>query len=327
MAQLTTATGAPAGRLAFGCFALSGGYGSAAGVDARALVETALEHGINVFDTSDAYAAGSNESVVGEAIAGVRDRVLLTTKFGWVLDSAGTPVRRDSSPEHVRRACDASLRRLRTDHIDLYLQHRRDPETPVEATVEALVRLREAGKIRAYGFCEVGSATLDRAARIWPAAALQTEYSLWSRDPERELLPVCVDRGITFMAYSPLGRGFLTGAIRSANELEPADFRRGHPRFQEENVRANLAYVDRLGAIARSRGLTAAQLAIAWLLSRPWPVMPIVATRTKAHLVENALATSLRLTAAELEEIGDAVPAAMIHGERHPAEHMKTIEA
>jgi aryl-alcohol dehydrogenase-like predicted oxidoreductase len=326
MAELKTASGDPAGRLAFGCFALSGGYGSAAGVDARVLIQTALDLGINVLDTSDAYAAGRNETVVGEAIAGVRDEVFLTTKFGWVLDSLGTPVRRDSSPEHVRRACEASLRRLGTDYIDLYLQHRRDPETPVEATVDALVRLRDAGKIRAYGFCEVGSATLDRASRVWQVAALQTEYSLWSREPERELLPVCVDRGIAFMAYSPLGRGFLTGTIRSTAELEQTDFRRGHPRFQDDNVKANLGYVDRLSEIARRRGLSAAQLALAWLMSRPWPVLPIVATRTRAHLVENSRAMSLELTPAELEEIGEAVPPAMIRGERHPAAHMETIE-
>ena len=291
----------PAGRLAFGCFALTGGYGSAAGVDARELIDTALEHGINVLDTSDAYAAGENEAAVGAAVEGIRDDVFLVTKFGWVLDQAGTPVRRDSSPKHVRQACEASLRRLRTDHVDLYLQHRRDPETPIEATVDELVRLRDQGKIRAYGLCEVGTATLDRAGRVWPVAALQTEYSLWSRDPERELLPVCVDRGIAFMAYSPLGRGFLTGTIRSAADLEANDFRRSHPRFQEDNVRANLSHVDRLAAIAARRGLTAAQLALAWLLARPWPVMPIVATRRAAHLVENARALEVRLEPAELE--------------------------
>lgn len=324
---MRTAAGTAAGRLAFGCFALSGGYGSAAGVDARSLVEAALEHGINVLDTSDAYAAGGNESIVGAAIAGIRAEVFLTTKFGWVLDAAGAPVRRDSSPEHVRRACEASLRRLRTDYVDLYLQHRRDPDTPVEATVEALVRLRDEGKIRAYGFCEVRPSTLDRAAGVWPPAALQTEYSLWSRDPERDVLPYCAARGITFMAYSPLGRGFLTGTIRSAGDLGESDFRRAHPRFQQQNVAANLAYVDRLGEIARRRGLCAAQVALGWLLARPWPVMPIVATRTRAHLVENARALSLGFEPSELDEIGAAVPPGMIHGERHPAEHMPTIEA
>ena len=327
MPAFRTAAGDPAGRLAFGCFALSGGYGSAAGVDAPKLVRTALELGINALDTSDAYGAGQNERVVGAAIRDVRDRVFLVTKFGWVLDQSGVPVRRDSSPEHVRAACEASLARLGTDRIDLYLQHRRDPDTPVDATVGELMRLRDEGKILNYGFCEVGSATLDVAGRLWPVAALQTEYSLWSRDPERELLPLCARVGITFMAYSPLGRGFLTGAIRSTSDLESADFRRTHPRFQEENVRANIALVDRLQAMASARGATAAQLALAWVLAQPWGIMPIVATRRPEHLVENARALELRLEPSELLAIGKAVAPDLVQGARHPAEHMKTIES
>lgn len=323
---LTTPAGAPVGRIGFGCFALSGGYGSAEGVDAGRIIRAAHDLGINLLDTSDAYGAGQNEVLVGAAIAGIRDEVFLTTKFGWVLDAAGVPVRRDSSPAHVRKACEYSLRRLATDHIDLYLQHRRDPDTPVEATVGELVRLQDEGKIRGFGFCEVGEQTLVRASALRQVTALQTEYSLWSRDPERELLPLCARLGIQFMAYSPLGRGFLTGAIRTTADLAPDDFRRTHPRFQEENLRANLKHVDRLAALAGERGATVAQLALAWVLGQPWGVLPVVATRTVAHLAENARALEIELDAGALAQIAAAVPAADIHGERHPAEHMKTIE-
>ena len=323
---LRTAAGATVGRIGFGCFALSGGYGSAEGVDAPSLLRTALELGINLFDTSDAYAAGQNEQIVGRAMAGIRDRVYLTTKFGWVLGENGVPVRRDSSPAYVRQACESSLKRLDTDRIDLYLQHRRDPETPVEATVEELVRLRDEGKIGAFGFCEVGAGTLARAVSIAPVAALQTEYSLWSRDPERELLPVCRRLGITFMAYSPLGRGFLTGSIRSSGDLETNDFRRTHPRFQEQNLRANLAFVDHLKSLAEGRGRTSAQLALAWVLQQPSKILPIVATRSGKHLAENARALEIELDASELNAIAAAVPPELIQGDRHPADHMKTIE-
>jgi aryl-alcohol dehydrogenase-like predicted oxidoreductase len=324
---LTTPAGGTVGRIGFGCFALSGGYGSAEGVDASAVIRKALDLGINLLDTSDAYGAGQNEVLVGRAIAGLRDEVFLTTKFGWVLDAGGVPVRRDSSPAHVRAACDASLKRLGTDHIDLYLQHRMDPDTPVEATVGELIRLRDEGKIRGFGFCEVGSQTLMRATDLAPVTALQTEYSLWSRDPEHELLPLCQKLGILFMAYSPLGRGFLTGAIRSSGDLGPDDFRRTHPRFQEENLRANLLFVEKLNQLASGRNSTAAQLALAWVLAQPWGIMPIVATRSVKHLAENARALEIHLDASDLDEITAAIPVAEIKGERHPAEHMKTIEA
>jgi aryl-alcohol dehydrogenase-like predicted oxidoreductase len=322
-----TASGAGVGRIGFGCFALSGGYGSAAGVDAARLARTALELGINAFDTSDAYAAGENERTVGAAIREVRDDVYLVTKFGWVLDRGGVPVRRDSSPAHVRRACEQSLARLDTDRIDLYLQHRRDPDTPVEDTVGELIRLRDEGKILGYGFCEVGAVTLGRAGRLWPVTALQTEYSLWSRDPEREVLPMCEREGIAFMAYSPLGRGFLTGRIRSTSELDASDFRRTHPRFQEENLSANLALVDRMRSMAEARQATAAQLALAWVLAQPWSIMPIVATRSAEHLAENVRALELRLSEPELETIAATVSPDLVKGERHPAEHMRTIES
>jgi len=321
----TRIAGFAVGRLGFGCFALSGAYGSA---DERTAVDTirsALDLGITLLDTSDAYAAGENEILVGRAVAGRRDRVVIATKFGWVMDDSGVPTRLDSSPAHVRRACEASLERLQTDHIDIYIQHRVDPLTPIEETMGELLRLREEGKIRAMGLSEAGTATLTRAHGVAPLAALQTEYSLWSREPERELLPLCDRLGITFIAYSPLGRGFLTGRVRSAGDLGPSDFRRGQPRFQEENLRQNLALVDRLAELALGVGCTPAQLALAWVLAQPWEIVPIPATRRREHLVENVKALEVRLTAADLEAIDSVLSGSPVHGGRHPDEHMKTI--
>ena len=315
------------GRVGLGCFALSGGYGPTEQGTEEKTIQAAIELGVNLLDTSDAYAAGENERLVGRAVAGRRDRVVITTKFGWLLDASGKAVGRDSSPAHVREACEASLKRLGTDHIDLYLQHRVDPAVPIEATVGELMRLKDEGKIRAYGLSEAGPETLIRAHAIAPIAALQTEYSLWSRDPERKLMPLCQKLGITFIAYSPLGRGFLAGAVRSTSDLPPDDMRRTHPRFQEANLRRNLTLVERLQSLASERGCTAAQLALAWILAQPWGVVPIPATRRLQHIIDNVGALDIRLSAADLELVGSAVPETLVQGARHPAEHMKTIES
>jgi len=323
----TTIGGIEVGRIGLGCFALSGGYGPTDTGSANDTISAALDLGVNLLDTSDAYAAGENERLVGRSIAGRRDQAVIATKFGWVLDAAGKAVRRDSSPEHVRSACAASLKRLGTDYIDLYFQHRIDPTVPIEATVSELVRLRDEGKIRAYGLCEVGVDTIKRAHGIAHVGALQTEYSLWSRDPERELLPLCAELGITFVAYSPLGRGFLAGGVRSRSDLSEADFRRTHPRFQEENLRANLALVEQMQRLAEERRCTTAQLALAWIVAQPFGVVPIPATRRREHLVDNVRALEIPLSAADLDLIGDAVSVADVHGARHPADHMKTIES
>lgn len=322
----TTVGGIEVGRIGLGCFALSGGYGPAAAETAVGTIHAALDLGVNLLDTSDAYAAGENERLVGRAIAGRRQDAVIATKFGWVLDAAGNAVARDSSPRHVRQACLDSLTRMATDYIDIYFQHRVDPTVPIEETVGELARLRDEGKIRAYGLCEVGADTLRRAGEIAPVAALQTEYSLWSRDPERELLPLCAELGITFVAYSPLGRGFLAGGIRSAKDLAEGDFRRTHPRFQDENIRANAALVERMQRLADEHRCTTAQLALAWIVAQRWGVVPIPATRRREHLIDNARALEIRLSDADLELIGAAVSAADVHGARHPAEHMKTIE-
>lgn len=324
--MITTSLGSKsASRLGYGCFALTGGYGRVDPGDAFRTLHAVLDSGVRILDTSDAYAAGANEDLVGRAVADRRESVVIVTKFGWVLDASGQAVRRDSSRAHVRNACEASLRRLRTDYIDVYLQHRVDPDTPIEETVAELSRLQQAGLIRSFGLCEVSVSTLERAQAVAPLAALQTEYSLWSREPELELIPACVRLGLTFMAYSPLGRGFLTGRIRSSGQLGADDFRHTHPRFEEENLQRNLAAVDRLSQIARARGCTSSQLALAWLLCQKEDVVPIPSTRSIEHFEENLKALDIRLTSADLAEIAEVIPAGRVHGERHPTEHMRTI--
>ena len=316
-----TADGTPVGRLGLGCYY----YGPPAPEQSMATIRRAIELGMNLLDTSDAYGAGENERIVGEAIAHLRGRVYLTTKFGWVLDGEGRPTRLDGSPTHVRESCEASLLRLGTDYIDLYVAHRIDSTVPIEETVGELQRLIEEGKIRAYGLSEAGATTITRAQATLPMAALQTEYSLWSREPEDALLPLCERLNIAFVAYSPLGRGFLAGAVRRDDDLGANDFRRTHPRFQGANLAENRVLVDRLTEIAERSGHTPAQLALAWLLSRPARVYAIPATRNATHLLDNFAATSLALTPSELEEIGRAVRPEKVHGARHPAEHMRTI--
>lgn len=322
----TAPDGTPVGRIGLGCFS----YGGVGHDESVRSIRGALDLGVNLLDTSDAYEAGRNEEMVGEALAGVtglRARAYVTTKFGWVLGGDGRPVRLDGSAGHVRRACEASLHRLRCDHIDLYVAHRIDPAVPVEETVGELARLVAEGKVRQLGLSEAGPATLLRAHATHPIGALQTEYSLWSRDPEAALLPLCRELGIAFVAYSPLGRGFLAGRVRAEADLGPDDLRRAHPRFQAGNLDRNVALVDRLAAVTRAVGATPAQLALAWLLSRPEGVYAIPGTRRLEHVRENveALTLAARLTAAELEAVGRAVPPELVRGERHPAEHMRTV--
>ncbi len=325
MEKTTSLAGRTVKRMGFGCFPLTGGYGTFDQSDGVRVIHAVLDAGVAVLDTSDAYAAGGNEELVGRALADRRDSAFICTKFGWLLDDSGKAAALDSSPRRVRAACEASLRRLGTDRIDLYIQHRRDPLVPIEETVGELRRLSEEGKIGAYGLSEVSVATLARAHQAWPVAALQTEYSLWSREPEAELLPECSRLGVTFMAYSPLGRGFLSGGVRSSQDLPADDFRRGHPRFQEENLKANRGLLSRLREIADGLGLTSSQLALAWVLAQPWNVLPIPATTKVAHFEENLKALELVLTPDQLEEVSRAVPADLVQGARHPADHMRTI--
>ena len=325
MLTTTSIAGRTVRRLGFGCFPLTGGYGTFDQRDGVRVIHAVLDAGLAVLDTSDAYAAGANEELVGRAVADRRDAAVICTKFGWTLDAAGKPTILDSSPGRVRAACEASLRRLGTDHIDVYIQHRRDPDVAIEDTVGELRRLEDEGKIGAYGLSEVSTATLTRAHEAGRVAALQTEYSLWSREPEADLLPTCVALGITFMAYSPLGRGFLTGGVRTSSDLPADDFRRGHPRFQDENLKANRSLLTTLEEMASGLGHTASQLALAWVLAQRWNALPIPATTKLEHLHDNVAALDIELTAAQLDAVSQAVPVDKVHGARHPAEHMKTI--
>ena len=276
-------------------------YGTAKDEESIAAIHHALDVGVNFLDTSDIYGPFTNEQLVGRAIRDRRDEVVVATKFGNVRRADGTFVGYNSRPEYVRDACDASLRRLGVDHIDLYYQHRVDPNTPIEDTVGAMADLVKAGKVRYLGLSEAGPSTIRRAVAVHPIAALQTEYSLWTRDPEREVLPTCRALGIGFVAYSPLGRGFLTGRFRSLDDLAPDDWRRNNPRFQGEHFARNLALADKVNELATAKGCTPAQLALAWLLSRGEDIVPIPGSTRAARIEENAGAVQVRLSPADID--------------------------
>ncbi len=281
-------------------------YGPRDDQESTATIHRALDLGITLLDTADIYGPFINEELVGQAIAGRRDEVVLATKFGIVRDPANPSARGvDGRPEYVRRSCEASLRRLGTDHIDLYYQHRVDPDTPIEETVGAMAELVSAGKVRYLGLSEAGPQTIRRAHAVHPISALQTEYSIWARQPEAEVLPAVRELGIGFVAYSPLGRGFLTGAVDMA-ELAPGDFRRGQPRFLGENLDVNQVIVDRVRQLAAARGVTPAQLALAWVAQQGQDIVPIPGTKRRRYLEENAAAAGLVLTDAELTALAEA---------------------
>ena len=314
--------------LGLGCMGMSDFYGSHDDAASAALIESALDRGVNFLDTADMYGPFTNEQLVGRAIRERRREVFLATKFGIQRDPAD-PARRgfNGRPEYVRSACDASLKRLGVDYIDLYYQHRVDPATPIEDTVGAMGELVRAGKVRYLGLSEAGPATLRRACAVHPITALQTEYSLWTRDPENELLATCDALGIGFVAYSPLGRGFLTGAIRSPDDFEPDDYRRYSPRFQGENFSNNLRLVEQIRTLATGKGCTPAQLALAWILARNPHIVPIPGTRKLARLEENLGALDVRLDAAELARIDALFPADAASGLRYPEAMMKAVRA
>ncbi len=314
--------------LGLGCMGMSDFYGSHDDAASAALIKSALDRGVNFLDTADMYGPFTNEQLVGRAIKGRRREVFLATKFGIQRDPAD-PARRgfNGRPEYVRSACDASLKRLGVDHIDLYYQHRVDPATPIEDTVGAMGELVRAGKVRYLGLSEAGPATLRRACAVHPITALQTEYSLWTRDPENEILATCDALGIGFVAYSPLGRGFLTGAIRSPDDFEPDDYRRHSPRFQGENFSNNLRLVEQIRTLATGKGCTPAQLALAWILARNPHIVPIPGTRKLARLEENLGALDVRLDAAELARIDALFPPDAASGLRYPEAMMKSVRA
>lgn len=293
--------------------------------ESLATIDRALELGITFLDTADVYGPYTNEELVGKALKGRRQRVVLATKFGNVRAPDGRFVGVNGKPDYVRAACDASLKRLGVDHIDLYYQHRVDRDTPIEETVGAMADLVRAGKVRYLGLSEAAPATVRRACKVHPIAALQTEYSLWSRDPELELLATCRELGVGFVAYSPLGRGFLTGRFKTFEDLPEDDYRRRHPRFQGENFDKNLELVRRVEEIAREKGCTPAQLALAWVLAQGESIVPIPGTKRRKYLEENAGAMDVRLSRQELDQIAAAAPAARVSGARYAEAALKNV--
>lgn len=302
-----TSAGPLVGAIGLGCMPMSENYGPPDEAGGIATIRRAIELGCNLLDTADAYGPYSNETLVGEAIRGLRDTVVLATKCGIVRGPAAEQRRIDGRPEYVRSACEASLRRLRVETIDLYYLHRLDPAVPIEETVGAFADLVREGKVRHIGLSEVGPDIIRRAHSVHPLAAVESEYSIWARGVETAVLPVLVELGIALVAYSPLGRGFFAGALRSDADLAPDDWRRSVSRFQGENLRRNLEHLERLEAIASEKGCTSGQLALAWLLTRsPW-VVPIPGTRQVKHLEENCAAAAIELTAEDLDRVTAAI--------------------
>jgi aryl-alcohol dehydrogenase-like predicted oxidoreductase len=312
-------------RIGLGAMSMSGYYNPDAVSDAESIrtIHRALDLGVTHIDTAEIYCPYANEELVGRAIKGRRDQLVLATKFGLVSHAGGGAGVLDSSPANIRVAVEGSLKRLGTDHIDLYYQHRVDPNTQIEDTVGALARLVAEGKVRYIGLSEAGPATIRRAHAVHPVTALQTEYSLWTRDPEAELLPLLRELGIGFVPYSPLGHGFLTGEIRSPDQLSDDDWRKTNPRFTGENFRRNLRIVDEVDAVAKEASATPAQIAIAWLLAQGNDIAPIPGTKRVARVEENIAADRLALSAVQIERLNNLTPAT---GERHEAGNMAVID-